>query len=167
MWCPLYAPNQNLIFLMYNPISQRCWMASNPAEQTKNDNKKCREWNKRREKMRIYHLGRITLRPHKKKNEMKEWMVRIEKNRMAYGREAIYSRVVCLGLAFSDHPPKRREHTNAHSLYYTTLTRWIMPAEWRCFMPHSIWYSKYDIRSWSRSICMTWHKFASMSSMTR
>lgn len=33
---------------------------------------------------------------------------------MAYGREAIYSRVVCLGLAFGDRRPKRREQ--AYSL---------------------------------------------------
>lgn len=47
------------------------------------------------------------------------------------------------------------------------LTLWIIPAECRCFIPHNIWYSRYDIRSWSRSICMTWHKLASISSMTR
>ena len=32
---------------------------------------------------------------------------------------------------------------------------WIIPAKCKCLIPHNIWYSKYDILSWSKSMLIT------------
>lgn len=53
MWCQLYAPNQNLIFLMYNLISQQYWMASNPVRRKKKREKNSNEKNKWMELMMV------------------------------------------------------------------------------------------------------------------